>query len=133
MVAQRTARTSDKKLPSALYRCRTLLSDFSVLDAMHNLFLGEFKRHCREIWGLTSTQSHDVHTPEEQARMIEDLREAIQSGSPSEIRSFRRGYLHAFVKANGLSIPEKITKESLTTVLVNWVSAVNHSLLTCVH
>ncbi|RPD53229.1 hypothetical protein L226DRAFT_548599 [Lentinus tigrinus ALCF2SS1-7] len=27
-------------------------TQFAVVDAMHNLFLGEFRHHCREVWGI---------------------------------------------------------------------------------
>ncbi|KAI0067506.1 hypothetical protein BV25DRAFT_1867919 [Artomyces pyxidatus] len=52
------------------------VTKYSVLDSMHNLFLGDFKRHCKNIWHMTSdleadTPETDVPNPKKKSVVLD--------------------------------------------------------------
>ncbi|EGO30811.1 hypothetical protein SERLADRAFT_344961, partial [Serpula lacrymans var. lacrymans S7.9] len=65
---------------------------FAVLNAMHNLFLGELKQHLTMIWGMSAVGGNPEdsskcmpHTPAEQAKKIEGMIRALQEQSASHL------------------------------------------------
>ena len=63
---------------------------YALVDAMHNLYLGELRHHCMEVFGIDvksaeSSSSDETkkirpHTPSEQALWLQKVVEAIQKG-----------------------------------------------------
>ncbi|KAI0057490.1 hypothetical protein BV25DRAFT_1777682, partial [Artomyces pyxidatus] len=88
---------------------------------MHNLFLGEFKRHCVEIWRLKSRQKQGAsHNEEQQKEWLSRVEKAIIDKNSSDIKKARKGYIVAFCLKNGLPIPDNATKADLVTALLTW-------------
>lgn len=105
---------------------------FALVDAMHNLFLGELRHHCMEVWGIdVKGKSPDElklkpHTPEEQKKSLHYLVDALQSRSLSRLTKPRKGYLVALAELNGASPPPgKLTKADFARALLVWVCPVN--------
>ena len=104
---------------------------FALVDAMHNLFLGELRHHCMEVWGLdVKGKSIDdpktkPHTPEEQEKWLRYLVEALRSWSSNRLMKPRKGYLVALAELNGASPPPgKLTKADFAQSLLVWVCSV---------
>ena len=102
---------------------------YAVVDAMHNLFLGELRHHCVEVWGIdvkdkTTKRKTVPHSPEEQrmwlARLVADLRK----GTLSSVMKPRKGYLVALAQLNGIRPHSKLTKREYGMALINWVGAI---------
>lgn len=102
---------------------------FAVVDAMHNLFLGELRHHCREIWGIdirdkTSDNAKvEPHTPKEQQRHLEDVVRFVKQDSFNKLMNLRKGYVAAVAELNG-AVPAlaKFTKKEYSNALLRWVS-----------
>lgn len=99
---------------------------FSVVDAMHNLFLNDLKLHCREIWGMDSSvaphKTMKPHTKSQQQAALNRVLQAILKGEPNMMNSVRKGYVAAFVRDNTVHVPHhKPTKKQLAEALVKWV------------
>ncbi|KAL7284233.1 hypothetical protein ACG7TL_001515 [Trametes sanguinea] len=96
---------------------------FSLLDAMHNLFLGELKHHCRALWGIDdkapSKQNIALHSPEEQSEWLHRVAAGVKKGS--KMKRIRRGYVAAMAEFNG-AIPTStnLTKEKCVQALLKW-------------
>lgn len=101
---------------------------FSLVDAMHNLYLGELRHHCMEIWGIdikgkNSDGSKSIpHTPSEQQRFLDGVVAAIKKGSLSAILKPRKGYISAIAELNGV-LPDTLTKKAYGKALLAWVSS----------
>ena len=98
---------------------------FVVLDTMHNMFLGLFQRHCRNIWGM----SVKIDGGEEEGEKIpsEDLAKAIQklqrSSSPQSLRdALNVSTMRALYEIAGLGSPGKKTKLEMASELLSQVS-----------
>ncbi|KAH7918969.1 hypothetical protein BV22DRAFT_1051386 [Leucogyrophana mollusca] len=91
---------------------------FSVVESMHNLFLGELQHHCRNILGMDAesldpTQARiQPHNAEEQQKFLNEGISAIQRGSFSALEKLRRGYIVALAHANNVE-PRKPPEEDV--------------------
>ncbi len=111
---------------------------YAVVDAMHNLFLGDLRHHCREVWGInikdqkTAAKKAVPHTPEEQekwlGRLLAALRKGVlpdgtlRKGALSAVTQPRKGYLVALAQLNGIIPDLKLTKHAYGSALLGWVS-----------
>ena len=99
---------------------------YVVVDAMHNLFLGIFQRHCRRIFGMNIKASaqgdaEDIHDPSTvTAAELETARRAVLACSSStglknklNLRMLRTIFLE-----RGLGPPAKLTKLQLAQAII---------------
>lgn len=101
-------------------------TQFSVLDAMHNLFLGEFQHHCRRVWGLDvkggKKATHKPHTPAQQAIELAKVVTLIRKDSHKGLMRIRKGYITAIVKHNKVDVKAKgFVKKVFVDALLQWV------------
>ncbi|CDO68121.1 hypothetical protein BN946_scf185044.g29 [Trametes cinnabarina] len=108
---------------------------YAVVDAMHNLFLGDLRHHCRDVWGINikdkSSSKAVPHTPAEQqewlTRLVTALRDSVLpngtfvKGAVSAVSSPRKGYLVALAQLNNIQPESKPTKEGYAIALLHWV------------
>ena len=96
---------------------------------MHNLFLGELRHHCREVWGLDvkdktgDSPKLDPHTPEQQRVQLQRVVTGLTKLSSTAVEKVRKGYVVAVAEVNGV-VPEgsNFTKAAYASALVAWVS-----------
>ncbi|KAI0644124.1 hypothetical protein C8Q79DRAFT_870873, partial [Trametes meyenii] len=106
---------------------------FALVDAMHNLFLGELQHHCVAIWGLKTAESRGshrrqtaMHTLEMQQSALERIVTGLRNMSHSMVASVRKDYLEAVVKLNIGTLPvakrfgPAPTKADYATALFDW-------------
>lgn len=103
------------------------ITKYAVLDAMHNLFLGDLRRHLVDIWKMTSTvvkkpKSMTPHSPDVQAAEILKASKAIKMKSATSLSRIRLGYLTAIARQNGLEPEGDVVKRDLINGLIDWVS-----------
>ncbi|KAI9060542.1 hypothetical protein FKP32DRAFT_1577981 [Trametes sanguinea] len=110
---------------------------------MHNLFLGDLRHHCRDVWGINvkdkSVSNATPHTPAEQqewlSRLVSALRRSVlpdgtfAKGAVSAVSQPRKGYLVALAQINGIEPESKPTKERYAIALLHWVSVSPFSLV----
>ncbi|EGN97905.1 hypothetical protein SERLA73DRAFT_74155 [Serpula lacrymans var. lacrymans S7.3] len=103
------------------------VTKFTVLDAMHNLFLGEFQHHCRQVWGIDiksgekNPKKMKPHSPEQQAIEIEKGRRGIEKLSSNTLKQLRKGYVMAFAILNEVVVEgSSFTKTAYINALLNW-------------
>lgn len=94
---------------------------------MHNLFLGDLRRHLVDIWKMTSTivkkpKSMTPHSPDIQAAEILKASKAIKVKSATSLSCIRLGYLTAIAHQNGLEPEGDVVKRDLINRLIDWVS-----------
>lgn len=99
---------------------------FAVVDAMHNLFLGELRHHCREVWGIyikdkPTGKKMSAHTPQEQRKWLDHVVTALRKKKLSSLTQPRKGYLVAVAQLNGIMLKNQLTKEEYARVLLHWV------------
>ncbi|CDO72139.1 hypothetical protein BN946_scf184962.g82 [Trametes cinnabarina] len=103
---------------------------FALVDAMHNLFLGELRHHCRDVWGIKvkdappnqgKSRGMTPHTPVEQQRWLETAASYISKTLPRKLDAVRKGYLLAIAELNG-AIPasSQPTKQKCIHALMDW-------------
>ncbi len=103
-------------------------TQFAVVDAMHNLFLGELRHHCREVWGIDvkdkSSESTKVlpHSPEEQRAQLLRGFKALRNTTKNGLDKLRKGYVVAIAEVNGI-LPKGgvVTKAAYRDALLAWV------------
>ncbi|KAI0694480.1 hypothetical protein C8T65DRAFT_585017 [Cerioporus squamosus] len=98
---------------------------------MHNLFLGELRHHCINVWGLkqaksrTTPQEGSPHTPEQQEKALERIKNGLRRLSKKTLGRARLDYLEAAVRYNGIQVSaNKHTRADYAQVLLDWVQAV---------
>ncbi|KAJ2980679.1 hypothetical protein NUW54_g10971 [Trametes sanguinea] len=105
---------------------------FALIDAMHNLFLGELQHHCVNVWGLKTAETRGpkknragVHTPEMQKKLLDRIVAALRRGAVTTVANARKDYLEAFVKCNGPlpGIKSSSTKLEIATALLERVES----------
>ncbi|RDB23075.1 hypothetical protein Hypma_009877 [Hypsizygus marmoreus] len=100
---------------------------FTVIDSMHNLFLGEFQHHCRRVWGIEikATKKKNIpHPPERQEEELSKGLRAIHRGSKSGLMKLRKGYIIALAKVNGVSVAgTKLRSREYAQVIIDWRAA----------
>ncbi|KAI1787157.1 hypothetical protein LXA43DRAFT_1098552 [Ganoderma leucocontextum] len=88
---------------------------YTLLDTMHNLFLGELHHHCIALWGMKTAQGRTapgtvpkntlkVHSPQEQQACLEKLAAALSSSKPSvkTVALARKDYLSMAIAFNSI-------------------------------
>lgn len=109
---------------------------YTVVDVMHNLFLGELRHHCRDVWGIDGKEKAPTkatpHTLAEQQEWLTQLAAALRAGllpdgKPakgvlSAIMQPRKGYLVATAQINNILPELKETKQGYADTLLKWVS-----------
>lgn len=110
------------------------ITKYAVLDAMHNLFLGHFKRHCVDIWHMQAPKNQDLddqeksskrnqyHDSIEQRAAIEKAVKALREKSRSGLRAVRRGYLVALARINGIPLTTPPSRQNTADALLSWVT-----------
>ncbi|KAI0650959.1 hypothetical protein C8Q79DRAFT_901952 [Trametes meyenii] len=98
---------------------------------MHNLFLGEFKHHCMQVFGIdtvgekTTSKGAVVHTPTQQKAQLDRIFSAIVACAESALVKIRRDYLAAVAEFNNVAAPgAKLTKSEYATALVKWYHSI---------
>ncbi len=105
---------------------------FAVLDAMHNLFLGELRHHCMDVWGIDikdkpAGKSIVPHTPEEQEKNIDKMMAALRKGSGLD--KLRKGYIVTLARLNNVPPHDGDQKKaSYIKSLLAWVSPSHTSI-----
>ncbi|KAI0690825.1 hypothetical protein C8T65DRAFT_587629 [Cerioporus squamosus] len=102
---------------------------------MHNLFLGELRHHCMEIWGVDikdkppSGQKVRPHTPEEQERELGKAVRALRKCSSNALDKLRKGYIVAIAKLNDVLLEDKkLTKAAYIKSLIKWTIDETHPI-----
>ena len=102
---------------------------FALLDTMHNLFLGEFRQHCMEIFQIDvhgqkkTPKPLNAHTPEEQQSWLQVVRKGVVRRSPSMLDRARKDYLLAVAHYNNILKSHVVpTKAEIIEALLAWVS-----------
>lgn len=100
------------------------ITKYSTLDSMHNLFLGQLKRHCMEIWQTSAKDKkmHSSHTPDQQHSYLNRLKDAVLNRSEGQMKGIRLGYILAFAKENRITVPPNSNKIALIGAIIKWVS-----------
>lgn len=122
---------------------------YAVVDAMHNLFLGDLKRHLEFAWGMlfktkrktSASPDSDVesdgdsdldqaakvqpsqgklHTPDVQRSRIEKSARALRDRDERALKKTRLDYITALALANG--VDAKGTIKEIAEALLVWVS-----------
>ena len=107
---------------------------YALVDTMHNLFLGEFRHHCMEVWGIgdigeRSPRSLAGHTPEIQRKHLNRVLDALLEKSRSKLADIRKDYLVAVAKYNGLQLPNvEPAKRDIADAFMAWVCVENGML-----
>ncbi|KAI0700643.1 hypothetical protein C8T65DRAFT_709616 [Cerioporus squamosus] len=97
---------------------------------MHNLFLGELRHHCMEVWGIDIKDKPAgpkirAHTPEEQTKNIDKVM-ALRKGSASALDKLRKGYIVTIARLN--NVPPSggdQRKASYIKSLIEWAPSVD--------
>ncbi|TFK83029.1 hypothetical protein K466DRAFT_499234 [Polyporus arcularius HHB13444] len=92
---------------------------------MHNLFLGELRHHCREVWGIyikdkAPTKKLTPHTPNEQQKWLKHIVAALRKKSLPSLEQPRKGYLVAVAQLNGIVPQAKLTKHEYAQAILRW-------------
>ncbi|KAI0822496.1 hypothetical protein BC628DRAFT_1281695, partial [Trametes gibbosa] len=99
---------------------------YTVIDSMHNHYLGLLKHHCRSIWGMSISAEDEDHgesttspqpTEEEQALGVAYL----NSGTSTQLASCKKAVLKYLCTTVGIQA-RKPSKDRLLTLLEAWVS-----------
>ena len=90
---------------------------YTLLDAMHNLFLGELHHHCLTLWGMKTADGRmapgtvpknaaKVHSPDEQRVCLEKLAAALSVTHPSikTVAQTRKDYLSTVAAFNAVPL-----------------------------
>ena len=104
---------------------------YALVDTMHNLFLGELKHHCHNVWRLTGIGEHServlaLQSPQQQKSQLDRLFSALKKRKG--ITNARRDYLLAVAQFNSIPLPDRPTKAEIADALLNKVSCSTLSL-----
>ncbi|KAI1788015.1 hypothetical protein LXA43DRAFT_895298 [Ganoderma leucocontextum] len=90
---------------------------------MHNLFLGELRHHCMDVWGVgdlseKTPKSLTPHTPSEQQQHLDQLFASLCKKAMSAVKRTRKDYLLAVARFNKMEIPvADPTKQDITDAI----------------
>lgn len=98
---------------------------FTVVDAMHNLFLGDIRHHCMEVWGIKVTGGENTltpHSPEKQQQELDKIAKAVKKNSLNMLKAVRKGYIVAVVRVNDI-VPDGTAFRKIDYIhgLLAWV------------
>ncbi|CDO75810.1 hypothetical protein BN946_scf184951.g8 [Trametes cinnabarina] len=100
---------------------------FPVVDAMHNLLLGNLRHHCMDVWGIDIKgrmgKKIAPHTPEEQASWLRRVVDGIKSDSKHALGKVRVGYLATVAQVNDISPGMKLVKRAYIAALLHWAKS----------
>lgn len=101
---------------------------FALVDSMHNLFLGELRHHCRDVWGINvkdkSSDSPKLapHDPDEQQVWLDRVASYVRRGSQARLSKIRKGYIAAVAELNdAMPTASKFAKKDYIASLLQWV------------
>ncbi|KAI0753039.1 hypothetical protein C8Q80DRAFT_1096323 [Daedaleopsis nitida] len=104
---------------------------------MHNLFLGELRHHCREVWEINikdkaTTRKVTAHTPDKQKKWLDKVVSALRKSAArgevlSSLTQPRKGYLIALAHFNDIHLHGKLTKLEYAKALLKWVRILAYS------
>lgn len=90
---------------------------FTLLDTMHNLFLGELHHHCITLWGMKTAEGRSapglvpknaskVHTATEQQACLDKIAAVLRAPTPSakSLSAVRKDYLATVAVFNSIPI-----------------------------
>ncbi|OJT02580.1 hypothetical protein TRAPUB_6902, partial [Trametes pubescens] len=85
---------------------------FALLDAMHNLYLGELRHHCISVWGIKTAEGRTserpahgaIHSPDVQQATLTRLVAYARDGLESKLAGVRKDYLMAVAKFNSVAV-----------------------------
>nr|VWO97532.1 Adenylate cyclase (EC (ATP pyrophosphate-lyase) (Adenylyl cyclase) [Ganoderma boninense] len=105
-------------------------TNYAVVDSMHNLFLGELRHHCMEVWAISgigevpSPRPLACHSPEQQGAYLNKILEALLEKSLKKLMTIRRDYLLAVSQSNNVPLPDPDpTKRQISDALIAWISS----------
>ncbi|OSD02717.1 hypothetical protein PYCCODRAFT_1444830 [Trametes coccinea BRFM310] len=94
---------------------------------MHNLFLGELRHHCINVWGIDvkdksafATRARP-HTPEEQKKWLDRVTDALRKRSIPAVTQAWKGYVVTIAQLNGITPASKLTKREYAKALIEWL------------
>ncbi|KAJ8514310.1 hypothetical protein ONZ45_g8127 [Pleurotus djamor] len=98
---------------------------FTVIDTMHNLFLGLYQSHCREIWGMNiesrdGDATEDHHTPPH-VPSAEDMasgRDFLRNRSLKQLEKCRKEVLYYLCQEQGINVNRVIHKKDRAKALL---------------
>ena len=105
-------------------------TQYTVIDAMHNLYLGELKHHCSQVLGIdacdpdkqSGTSKVPLHDRAEQSRNLEGAARAVMSGNINTVLGYRKGYILAIAQLNEVPLPgASFVKKDIASALIDWV------------
>ncbi|RPD58136.1 hypothetical protein L226DRAFT_467294 [Lentinus tigrinus ALCF2SS1-7] len=93
---------------------------------MHNLFLGELRHHCMEVFGVgvaeKGTRNAAWHTPEEQQQNLDRILAALKTRAKKTLERIRGDYISAFARYNNVSSgTAKPAKRHWINAMLAWV------------
>ncbi|KAL7283106.1 hypothetical protein ACG7TL_002531 [Trametes sanguinea] len=101
---------------------------YAVIDTMHNLFLGELRHHCINVWGIDvkdksafATRARP-HTPEEQKKWLNRVTDALRKRSIPAVTQAWKGYVVTIAQLNGITPASKLTKREYAKALIEWTA-----------
>ena len=98
---------------------------FTVIDSMHNHYLGLLKHHCRKIWGMSAAvddADDDSQTiPEPSPEDIALAFDRLYAGTSEDLLACTRSVLLYLCSVIGI-LRGKTTKTHLVRLLLEWVS-----------
>ncbi|VDB96864.1 unnamed protein product [Peniophora sp. CBMAI 1063] len=105
---------------------------YAIVDAMHNLFLGDIARHLEKAWGMRWIKPRDdavpkaqrlSHSPEQQREMLTNIVAAWKRRDGEYLmgRHTRKDYLLAVAHANKIAVPSGGSKREIATVMIGWL------------
>ncbi|KAH9911471.1 uncharacterized protein BXZ73DRAFT_34095, partial [Epithele typhae] len=99
---------------------------YTVVDSMHNHYLGLLQFHVRDLWGMAA--DGDDGQPEEEVPLdLEDIRNAefqLTKGSKTSLKKCSQPILLYLCSVRKIVPENKATKRSMVDALMDWVSGV---------
>ncbi|TFK79942.1 hypothetical protein K466DRAFT_470042, partial [Polyporus arcularius HHB13444] len=99
---------------------------------MHNIFLGELRRHWREVWKVGGGGGRGepgancaLHSPKDQEAQLRRIQTALETRAERTLADTRKDYLSAVARHNrvvGITASEP-TRRQYADALINWVNA----------
>ncbi|TFK58695.1 hypothetical protein BDN72DRAFT_741616, partial [Pluteus cervinus] len=95
---------------------------------MHNLFLGELKHHCREVWHMNIKEKKEKkikpHSYDRQVQEFGKAVRAIQNSLPKFLENLRKGYIVAIATENKVEVTTSArTQKDYISAVLEWVTA----------